>query len=88
MEDKMVNSSYFNQAIEDIIIFDLSEKYSNDGGKSTIYGYELAGYDKEKFESEGSTWIVYIYDCMNDYYHKNKKDIDKRARKMLLQGIK
>jgi hypothetical protein len=63
------------QVLQELIELELFHTYQIINGKE-VFTYELEGYDKEKIECEGSTWIVYVYDCINDYYHKNKKYFD------------
>lgn len=64
-----------DQIVEDIVSMELFNTYTiMDGKKVPTYVYE--GYDKEKIESEGSTWYVYKSACMSDYYHKYKTHID------------
>ena len=45
--------------------------------------FETLGYDYEKFSTEGSCWILYVWDCMADYYKKNKPRIDKEVNEIL-----
>lgn len=56
-----------------------------DGKK--VYTYELEGYDKEKIEAEGSIWIVYVYDCMRDYYEKHSEEIDSMVNDELRSAL-
>lgn len=63
------------QILQECIEIELFNTYSIVDNKK-VPTYVLAGYDKEKIECEGSTWIVYVYDCMGDYYRKNKEYFD------------
>lgn len=76
--------SYRDKVIEDIIDVELFHSYTigKDGEKIPTYVSE--GFDKEKIEAEGSIWIVYVYDCMREYYQRNKRRIDKEARRILM----
>jgi len=75
-----------NKVLEDLIELELFHTYQIIKGKK-VYTYELEGYDKEKIEAEGSTWIVYVYDCMNDYYNKNKEYFDNWVNECLLSAV-
>ena len=66
---------YLQQAIQDIIEWDFAG--------FTMGQIREMGYDYEKLTAEGSTWIVYVYDCFADYYQKNKARIDRLARQMV-----
>ena len=57
------------QVLNDLIELELFHTYQIINGTKK-YTYEVEGYDKDKIESEGSIWIVYIYDCMREYYQK------------------
>ena len=70
---------YIEKVKEDIVNFEMSNFSEEDFTKYNI--------DKNKWFSEGSIWIVYIYDKMNEYYHKNKQRIDNLAKKILLAEI-
>ena len=56
-----------------------------DGKKIPTYVAE--GYDREKIESEGSTWIVYVYDCMRDYYERHKERIEREVDQILMEAL-
>ena len=75
------------QVLNDLVELELFNTYQIIKGKKK-YTYEIAGYDKDKIESEGSTWIVYTYDCMNDYYNKNKEYFDEWVNDELRANIK
>ena len=79
-------NQYREQVLNDLVELELLHTYQMINGKK-IYTYEFEGYDKDKFESEGSIWIVYIYDCMSEYYHKNKEYFDKWVNEVLLDSI-
>ena len=68
--------------LNDLVEMELFHTYQIVNGKK-VFTYELEGYDKEKIEAEGSTWIVYVYDCLNNYYQKNKKYFDKWVTEIL-----
>ena len=74
------------EILEDLIELELFNTYCvvND---EKVYTYEIEGYDKEKIESEGSIWIVYTYDCMNDYYSRNKDYFDEWVNEVLYSEI-
>ena len=74
------------QVLQEHIEMELFHTYQIIDGKE-VRTYELAGYDKEKIECEGSTWIVYVYDCMNDYYNKNKEHFDNWVNDSLSSAI-
>ena len=71
--------------IEEIVDIELFHTYTIQNGKK-INCYETEGFDKDKIEAEGSTWIVYVMDCMNEYYHRHKDRIDSEARDIILQS--
>lgn len=75
-----------DQVLNDLIELELFNTYQLIDNKK-VYIYEVEGYDKQKIESEGSTWIVYIYDCMREYYQKNKLYFDKWVNEVLLSEI-
>lgn len=61
--------------VEEIVEQELFHTFVvTENGEELLYVAE--GFDKEKMEAEGSTWIVYVYDTMNEYYQKYKKRID------------
>jgi len=68
-----------DQIIKDIVNLEISNLTDEE-----LKSY---GYDKAKLEAEGSIWIVYVYDCMNDYYQRNKKRIDELVNETL-EGAK
>lgn len=63
------------QVLNDLVEMELFHTYQIINGKK-VFTYEIEGYDKEKIEAEGSIWIVYVYDCLSEYYHKNKEYFD------------
>jgi len=65
----------------------INEIIDNDFTQMTKEDLESQGYDSTKFEAEGSIWIVYIYDCMRNYYQKNKTEIDNRVNEILKENI-
>jgi len=73
---------------EEIIEMELFHTYimGRDGEKTPRYVAE--GYDREKIEAEGSTWIMYVWDCMRDYYEKNKKRIEREIDEILRAEIR
>ena len=72
---------------EEIVEIELFHTYimGRDGEK--IPRYVAEGYDKEKIEAEGSIWIMYVWDCMRDYYEKNKERIEKDIDEILRAEI-
>ena len=76
-------SSIREKVLEDLIDFELWRTYTiMDGKKVYTYEMEFPEY-KEKLESEGSTWIVLKYDCMREYYQRNKERLDKEVSEIL-----
>ena len=73
---------------EEIIEMELFHTYvlGRDGEK--IPRYVVEGYDREKIEAEGSMWIVYVWDCMRDYYEKNKERIEREIDEILRAEIR
>lgn len=45
--------------------------------------YVAEGFDKEKIEAEGSIYVVYVHDCMNEYYQRHKERIEKEVDEVL-----
>lgn len=76
-----------DQILEDLIQLELFHTYTLDKQGNKVYTYESEGYDKEKIKSEGSIWIVYIYDCMSEYYRKNKEYFDNWVDDVLKENI-
>ena len=73
---------------EEIIEMEIFHTYvlGRDGEK--IPRYVVEGYDREKIEAEGSMWIVYVWDCMRDYYEKNKERIEREIDEILRAEIR
>jgi len=73
---------------EKIVEMELFHTYvlGRDGEK--IPRYVVEGYDREKIEAEGSMWIVYVWDCMRDYYEKNKERIEREIDEILRAEIR
>ena len=73
---------------EEIVEIELFHTYimGRDGEK--IPRYVAEGYDKEKIEAEGSIWIMYVWDCMRDYYEKNKERIEREIDEILRAEIR
>ena len=57
-------------------------------GKQKLYTYEIEGFDKEKIEAEGSIGIVYVQDCLSEYYQKHKERIEEEVDGVLEQALK
>ena len=71
---------------QEIVEMELFHTYiKRNGEKSPMY--EELGYDKEKIEAEGSAWIVYVYDCMRDYYERNKERIEREVDEILIEAL-
>ena len=75
-------NQYKDQAIQDIICADF-QNMSRQKIESMTFQNSNEHYDYEKITCEGSTWIVYWYDVMRDYYQQNKKRIDKMVSRAL-----
>jgi len=73
---------------EKIVEMELFHTYviGKDGEK--IPRYVAEGYDREKIEAEGSIWIMYMWDCMRDYYEKNKERIEQEIDEILRAEIR
>jgi len=73
---------------EEIIGMELFHTYviGKDGEKMPRYVAE--GYDREKVEAEGSIWIMYVWNCMRDYYEKNKERIEREIDEILRAEIR
>ena len=73
---------------EKIVEMELFHTYviGKDGEKMPRYVAE--GYDREKIEAEGSIWIMYVWDCMRDYYEKNKERIEREIDEILRAEIR
>lgn len=71
-----------DRVTQEVVEIELFHTYQIIDGKRK-YTYEIEGYDKAKIEAEGSTWIVYVMDCMREYYQKNKARIDKEVTRIL-----
>ena len=71
---------------QEIVETELFHTYRVHDGKR-IPTYMAEGYDREKIESEGSTWIVYVYDCMRDYYERNKERIEREVDEILINAL-
>jgi len=73
---------------EEIVEIELFHTYimGRDGEK--IPRYVAEGYDREKIEAEGSIWIMYVWDCMRDYYEKNKERIERNIDEILKAEIR
>ena len=74
------------QILSDLVRAELFYGYQIVDGKK-VPTYVAAGYDKEKIEAEGSIWMVYVYDCMADYYKKHKKHFHKLVEQILLKEL-
>ena len=74
--------------LNDIVSMEFFHTYTINSSGKKVYTYE-AEYpaDKEKFETEDSTWIVFIYDCLNEYYLKNKEYFDNVVNETLKLAI-
>ena len=69
-------STHIRQQItEDILLEEL--------GHLTDEELAKLGYDPAKLHSEGSTWIVTIWDYCSDYYSHNRTRIDKIINEIL-----
>ena len=73
---------------EEITGMELFHTYviGKDGEKMPRYVAE--GYDREKVEAEGSIWIMYVWNCMRDYYEKNKERIEREIDEILRAEIR
>lgn len=49
--------------------------------------YVAEGFDQEKMEEEGSDWIVYRYDAMNEYYQRHKESIEETIDDILKEAL-
>ena len=73
---------------EEIIEKELFYTYVMGRDEEKIPRYVVEGYDREKIEAEGSMWIVYVWDCMRDYYEKNKERIEQEIDEILRAEIR
>jgi len=71
---------------QEIVETELFHTYRMHNGEK-IPTYIAEGYDKEKIESEGSTWIVYVYACMQDYYERHKERIEREVDEILIEAL-
>lgn len=77
-----------NTILKDIIEMELFLGYTLDEKGNKVYTYESEWPDdKEKFETEGSTWIVFIYDCYNEYYQRNKERLEQEVNNVLKYAL-
>lgn len=74
--------SYKNQAIQDVICAEFGQM-TKEEVEAMTFSDNNEHYDYDKITCEGSMWIVYWYDVMNDYYHKNKDRIDAEVQLLL-----
>ena len=72
--------------IEKVVELELFHTHTTIHGKG-IPTYVLEGFDKERIEAEGSTHIVYVYDCVRQYYLRHKEDIENSVDKALWNAI-
>lgn len=77
-----------DQLKENAINLLLFNTHTFDKDENEIPTYVSEGYDREKIEAEGSTWIMYVYACMNDYYEKHKEEIDEMVNDELRNALK
>lgn len=49
--------------------------------------YVAEGFDQEKMEAEGSNWIVYQYDAINEYYQRHKESIEETIDDILKDAL-
>lgn len=68
--------TYKEKIIQDIVEFEMQN--TPDDILQKKYGIDLS-----KWYSEGSTWVVYNYDKMAEYYQRNKRRINKQAKYIL-----
>jgi len=71
---------------QEIVETELFHTYQIHDGKR-IPTYVVEGYDREKIESEGSIWIVYVYNCMRDYYERHKERIEREVDEILIKAL-
>ena len=73
---------------EEIVEKELFHTYVVGKNGEKIPRYVAEGYDREKIEAEGSIWIMYVWDCMRDYYEKNKERIEREIDEILRAEIR
>ena len=73
---------------EEIVEIELFHTYVIGKNGEKIPRYVAEGYDREKIETEGSMWIMYVWDCMRDYYEKNKERIEREIDEILRAEIR
>jgi len=68
---------------QEIVEVELFHTYVIGKNGERIPRYVIEGYDREKIEAEGSAWIVYVYDCMRDFYERHKEEIEREVDEVL-----
>jgi len=69
----------------EIIEKELFHTYVTGKDGKKILRYIAEGYDRERIEAEGSMWI---WNCMRNYYKKNKKRIERNIDEILRAEIR
>lgn len=72
---------------QEIVELELFHTYVEEGNKR-IQTYVAEGYDKEKIEAEGSIWIVYVYDCIREYYQRHQERIEELINEILREALR
>jgi hypothetical protein len=72
---------------QEIVELELFHSYMEEEGKR-IPTYIVEGFDREKVEAEGSIWIVYVYDCMREYYQRHRERIEEQTNEILREALR
>jgi len=76
-----------NRIAQEIIEVELFHTYRIKENE-TIPTYVDEGFDKEKIEAEGSIWIVYVEDCIREYYQRHRERIEEAINNILREALK
>jgi hypothetical protein len=72
---------------QEIVELELFHTYMEEEG-TKIPTYVAEGFDREKLEAEGSIWIVYVYDCMREYYQRHRERIEEQTNEILREALR
>jgi hypothetical protein len=72
---------------QEIVELELFHTHQIEEGKR-IPTYVVEGFDREKVEAEGSIWIVYVYDCIREYYQRHRERIEEEINEILREALR
>lgn len=84
---KIEGNKVRNRIAQEITELELFHTYRIEADK-TIPTYVAEGFDKEKIEAEGSIWIVYVQDCIREYYQRHRERIEEAVNNILRGALK